>query len=55
MLHFLFLFQETGIDTHLADFVPYNREKELLKKEMEMKENEWEQELNEAMNASSNE
>lgn len=43
---------ESGIEGQLADFVPYNREKELMKREMEIKENEWEQELIEAMNAS---
>lgn len=43
------------MESQLADFVPYNREKELLRREMELKENEWEQELIEAMNASTNE
>ncbi|KAF6209195.1 hypothetical protein GE061_014940, partial [Apolygus lucorum] len=45
---------ELEIEAQLVDFVPYNREKELIKKEMEIKENEWEQELIEAMNASTN-
>lgn len=48
------LLQESEIEAQLVDFVPYNREKELVKREMETKENEWEQELIEAMNASSN-
>ncbi|KAK9501892.1 hypothetical protein O3M35_012530 [Rhynocoris fuscipes] len=45
-----------GNDTpaQLSDFRPYNREKELARREMEHKENEWEQELLEAMNASTN-
>ncbi|XP_073971338.1 serine/threonine-protein kinase 32B isoform X2 [Rhodnius prolixus] len=45
---------ETEIEAQLADFCPYNREKELARREMELKENEWERELAEAMNASTN-
>ncbi|XP_014241951.1 serine/threonine-protein kinase 32B [Cimex lectularius] len=45
---------ESEIESQLVEFQPYNREKELLKREMELKENKWEQELIEAMNASTN-
>ncbi|KAL1138186.1 hypothetical protein AAG570_009878, partial [Ranatra chinensis] len=45
---------ECEIESQLSKFHTYNREKELVRREMEMKENAWEQELLQAMNASSN-
>ncbi|XP_054258397.1 serine/threonine-protein kinase 32B [Macrosteles quadrilineatus] len=45
---------DADLDDHLAEFRTYNREKELIRREMERKEQDWEQELTQAMNASSN-
>jgi hypothetical protein len=44
--------QEGEVEAQLSLFQIYNREKELVKREMELKENAWEEELMEAMNAS---
>ncbi|XP_046668817.1 serine/threonine-protein kinase 32B [Homalodisca vitripennis] len=43
---------DVDLEEHLSEFRTYNREKELVRREMERKEQDWEQELIEAMNAS---
>ena len=40
------------MDDHLSKFRAYNREKELIRRERERKEQDWERELIQAMNAS---
>lgn len=46
------MFQDCETDEFLAQFLTYNREKELIRKERERKENDWEQELMTAMSLS---
>lgn len=48
----MFIGQDENLEEHLAEFQTYNREKEVARREMERKESDWEQELLQAMNAS---
>lgn len=47
------MFQDSESDEFLSEFLAYNREKELIKRERERKENDWEKELMTAMSLSS--